>query len=183
MRIPTLLQPPLPALLAAALAWAVLAPGPAAAAEAPAGEPVAAAARGYRQIEGTVVALGSETGEGGLELVTVAVDTGEGLRQVALAPSSVLEETGFEVEPGDRLRARVAVGEGTASAQKVLNLSRDLLLRLRTFSGQPIWDAQGRWEGGEAGVAAGAAADRGRARGVRRRTVDRRPRTPDRPPP
>jgi hypothetical protein len=154
------------ALLVAAALWLGLAP------------PVSAAgsARALADLEGTVVALGSGTAEGDLPVVTVALQTEAGEREVALAPESVLAEAGFVVEEGDRLRARVFVdpGDGPAAAQKVMNLSRDLLLRLRTFSRAPIWDAQGQWEGSPT-----AAPEAGRRQ---RRPTRRPPPPPERRP-
>jgi hypothetical protein len=142
--------------------------------------------RALRDLEGTVVEVGSGTAEADLEVVTVSLDVGEAVPfEVALAPASVLDETGFGVAVGDRLRARVFVaGDGAAAggaataaptmvAQKVMNLSRNLLLRLRTFNRQPIWDAEGRWQG--SGAATGETT-RGRpTRPTRRRPPARRP--------
>jgi hypothetical protein len=138
---------------------------------APAEAPAAGSARALADLEGTVVALGTGTAEGELPVVTVALQTETGEREVALAPESVLAEAGFVVEEGDRLRARVFVdpAQGPAAAQKVMNLSRDLLLRLRTFSRAPIWDAQGQWEG--------ARTDASEA-GRRQRRPTRRPQPP-----
>lgn len=132
-------------------------------------------ASALEDVEGTVVALDTETAEGDLPVVTVDLRTDEGERRVALAPESVLSEAGFEVAEGDRVRARVFLGYGerAAPAQKVMNLSRNRLLRLRTFSRAPIWDAHGQWEGSPT---------RGDTRHRRRPT--RRPQPPPtRPPP
>jgi hypothetical protein len=131
----------------------------------------AGSTRALADLEGTVVSLGTGTAEGDLPVVTVALATGAGEREVALAPESVLAEAGFVVAEGDRVRVRVFVdaGDGPAAAQKVMNLSRDLLLRLRTFSRAPIWDAQGQWEGSRAD-----APDAGR----RQRRPTRRPQPP-----
>ena len=166
---------------------AVLAAAVAALAALLAAPPAAAAGRALRDLEGAVVEIGSGTAEADLAVVTVTLDVGEAEPlAVALAPASVLDATGFEVEVGDRLRARVFVDDAGAgapgaalaappalTAQKVLNLSRDLLLRLRTFNRQPVWDAEGRWEGSAAAV---GEAGRGRpTRPTRRRPPARRP--------
>lgn len=153
---------------------------PAAAEAKPEGPPRAerspGSAAAFEDLVGTVVALDLEEAEGGLPVVTLDLRTDGGERRVALAPQSVLAEAGFEVAEGDRVRVRVFVreGEGTAAAQKVMNLSRNHLLRLRTFSRAPIWDAQGRWEGSPT---------RGDETTRRRRPTRRPTPPPTRPPP
>ena len=70
---------------------------------------------------------------------------------VVLGPADSLQDVGFEVSEGDRLRARVFVREdGPAYAQKVMNLTRRTMLQLRTLRQVPLWNASGRWEGGPA---------------------------------
>ena len=103
-------------------------------------------------IEGTVLEVGALPGEGGLELVTARLstrqaDTGE--VDLLLAPQSVLDETGFSVQSGDRLKARVFIAdEGPAMVHKVRNVSRGSMLRLRTLRQIPLWDSTGMWQGG-----------------------------------
>lgn len=153
------------------------------AAEAP--ERTSGSAEALEDVEGTVVALDTETAEGDLPVLILDLRTEEGERRVALAPETVLAEAGFEVAEGDRVRVRVFVGGDTGPAlaegaraqpaQKVMNLSRNLLLRLRTFSRAPIWDARGRWEGSPT---------RGDERARRpHRPGRRQPPPPSRPPP
>ena len=68
---------------------------------------------------------------------------------VLLAPANVLRQTGFEVELGDRMRARLFLTESAAfEAHKVLNLSRGMMVRLRTLRRVPLWDSNGEWQGG-----------------------------------
>lgn len=103
-------------------------------------------------VEGTVLEIGTLPGEGGLELVTVRIssqqsDSGE--LDLLLAPKSVLEETGFSVQSGDRLKARVfTADEGPARVHKVRNMSQGSMVRLRTLRKIPLWDGAGMWQGG-----------------------------------
>ncbi len=62
----------------------------------------------------------------------------------------VCREIGLVVEEGDRLRVKVFLGEEgqPVRAQKVLNLSRNLMVRLRTMRDVPLWTADGAWQGG-----------------------------------
>jgi hypothetical protein len=105
-------------------------------------------ASALRVVEGTVEQVGEAVAEGDLAVVTVRLrDTGEELQ---LAPASVLEELDFPVEPGDEIKARVFPVEesGAAPAQKVFNLTKGRMLRLRTMRRDPLWDGSGRWQGG-----------------------------------
>jgi hypothetical protein len=103
-------------------------------------------------IEGAITAVAEATAEGGLAVVAVDLDTG-GERapvRVLLAPRGVLEEIEFGVEVGDRLRVRLfAGGPEPALAQRVLNLTRDRLVRLRTLRRIPLWNSAGVWQGGD----------------------------------
>lgn len=104
-----------------------------------------------RTIEGRVLGLREHRGESELVVVTATLVTegteSEGL-QVLLAPASALAEAGFEVAEGDLLRLRIFVSaEGPARAQKVRNLSRQTMIRLRTLHQVPAWDAAGHWQG------------------------------------
>jgi len=105
-------------------------------------------------VEGIVLEVGAQPGEGGLELVTVRLsrEWPEPMEfELLLAPRSVLEETGFTVEQGDHLKARIFIGdEGPASVHKVRNLSRNSMVRLRTLRQTPLWDGAGMWQGGPA---------------------------------
>lgn len=103
-------------------------------------------------VEGTVLEVGIHPGEGGLELVTVRLSTERPDSQeleLLLAPQSALEETGFTVQQGDRLKARIfTADEGPASVHKVQNLSQNSMVRLRTLRQIPLWDGAGMWQGG-----------------------------------
>lgn len=103
-----------------------------------------------RTLEGVVVALGEAEGEGGLAVVTARLAI-EGSEEsiVQLAPAGVLEEIGFPVEPGDRLRLRTFVlPDGTVRAERSLNLTRGAMTRLRSLHRVPLWEASGAWLGG-----------------------------------
>lgn len=103
-------------------------------------------------VEGTVLEVRIEPGEGGLDLVTVRLSTERrDSREVELllAPQSVLEEIGFTVHKGDRIKARVfTVDEGPASVHKVLNQTQSSMVRLRTLRQTPLWNGAGMWQGG-----------------------------------
>lgn len=103
-------------------------------------------------LEGTVSALDEVKAEGGLAVVRARIETEDGSRDILLAPPSVLEEMGFPVATGDRIRVRVfAAGPGEdAAAHKILNLSRDRMVRLRTLRRDPVWDSDGVWQGSRA---------------------------------
>jgi hypothetical protein len=68
---------------------------------------------------------------------------------VLLAPSGALSESGFEIETGDRIRVRVFLSDDDAvEAHKVMNISRGIMVRLRTLRRVPLWDGDGQWHGG-----------------------------------
>jgi len=104
-----------------------------------------------RMVQGTVIAVGLQPGEGALELVTarLAIDGGDGQElELLLAPKAVLDEIGFVVETGDRMKARVFVSEsGASKVHKARNLSRRSMVRLRTLREIPLWDGAGSWMG------------------------------------
>jgi len=128
--------------LAAALAILLVAPA-AQAAETPRASTLSV-------LEGTVVARDLAKAEAGLDVVRVQLKTGDGLVHVLLAPPKILEEIDFPVEPGDRFRARVfdAAPGQDAAAHKVMNLTKDRMVRLRTLNHDPVWDNDGNWQGG-----------------------------------
>ena len=103
------------------------------------------------EVRGPVLRVTATPGEGGLDVVAVEIDGGEGPAQmVLLGPASMLDEAGFEVSEGDLLRVKVFVGESEGDARaalRVLNLTRRTMVRLRTFHQDPLWDTSGRWEG------------------------------------
>ncbi len=167
------------ALLVAGL---LLAGPPAGQAPAPAGGTTA-----LRTFEGTVTAVGEAAGEGKLPLVSLEVQTAEGGIRVLVAPAPVLSDLGFTVKVGDRIRARVFydAASRTAFAQKVLNQSQELLVRLRTLRHEPLWDAAGTWQGGETDPPQQRPTARTRRRTTRQQpsaTPPERPRPPLRPP-
>ncbi len=133
----------------AAVLWMALAGS---AAGAVAQEPAARPTASLDTLEGTVTALIELPGESDLAVLAVDLDLGDGQapRRVLLAPRETLEEIGFEVEVGDRLRVRVfAEAESPARAQRVLNASRGALVRLRTLRHVPLWSSTGSWQGGD----------------------------------
>lgn len=127
----------------AALAWS--------AAGATEREPALRATASLDTFEGEVTALVEQPGESGLALVAVDLDLGDGEapRRILLAPRATLDEIGFEVEVGDRLKVRVfAESDPPVRAQRVLNASRSSLVRLRTLRQVPLWSSTGAWQGG-----------------------------------
>ena len=102
-------------------------------------------------IEGQVLVIGQQPGEGGLDVLTATLSGGEDGEPVALllAPKSTLDELGFEIAEGDRLKAKVfPAAEGPVKVHKVKNLSHNTLLRLRTLHQIPLWNGTGAWQGG-----------------------------------
>jgi hypothetical protein len=103
-------------------------------------------------VEGTVFAVETVSAEGGRNVTAVrlVLDRPESREiDVLLAPGNALSQIGFEIEAGDRLRARVFLtGEDAFEAHKVLNLSRGMMVRLRTLRRVPLWDGNGQWQGG-----------------------------------
>jgi hypothetical protein len=110
---------------------------------------VRAEAAVLRTLEGKVAEIGETAGEGALPVVTLKLQTREGDFQVLAAPADVLADIGFSVAVGDQVRARVFLEPVSrlAYAQKLLNQSRDLMVRLRTLHHEPLWDAAGKWQG------------------------------------
>lgn len=134
--------------------------------------------RVLRTLEGTVVALGESQAEGGLTVLSLRVDADDPAGEILLAPEQILLEVGFEVQVGDRIKARVFAERDSQRllAQRVMNLSRKQILRLRTLQREPLWDRAGTWQGVQQGV--------GRHRTHRRRPHRVAPRRPQsRPPP
>lgn len=147
-------------LLSGAVCLAVLASGVSGAAESTA----------LRMVEGEVLEIGESQAEGGMTVLTVKIRDEQGQRPsdllIALGPEESLQTVGFELEPGDRLRARVFPAEsGPALAQKVMNLSRRTMLRLRSLHAVPLWSGGGGWEGGACRTGAGSGPVRGRTGG------------------
>jgi len=103
-------------------------------------------------VEGVVFAVETVSAEAGGNIIAVrlVLDKPESREiDLLLAPDTALSQTGFEIEAGDRLRARVFLtGEDALEAHKVMNLSRGMMIRLRTLRGVPLWDGSGRWQGG-----------------------------------
>jgi hypothetical protein len=105
-----------------------------------------------RTVTGSIVAVSNHPAEGGLQVVTVALETPNsdaGIVEVLLAPRQVLDEIEFTVEEGDAFRVRIFVGdEGPLKAHKAMNLTRGTMVRFRTLHGIPLWDSKGDWAGG-----------------------------------
>jgi hypothetical protein len=103
-------------------------------------------------VEGIVDAVETRISdqEGEVTSVRLLVDDPDSRElDVLLAPENALRETGFEVEPGDRMRAKIFLSDGPeVEAHKVMNLSRGMMVRLRTLRKVPLWDSQGQWQGG-----------------------------------
>jgi hypothetical protein len=104
-----------------------------------------------RSLEGQVLSVEHHTGEGGLDLLQAQVRSTNGSEtvQILLAPQEVCEQIGLQIAPGDRIRTRVFVEETTSyRVQKIQNISRGTMVRLRTLHETPLWDSAGRWQGG-----------------------------------
>lgn len=113
--------------------------------------PVAAAEGALSTIEGDVTAIAERLGEGELTLVAIALRREEDAEpiEILLAPRGALEEIGFTVEVGDHLKVRVfADADAPAHAQRVLNVTRGSMVRLRTLDRTPLWSGTGTWQGG-----------------------------------
>jgi hypothetical protein len=125
--------------------------GPVAQAQGDAGAPPPRAS--VRTISGTVVAVNDRPAEGDLPVVAVALESKDdttGRLEILLAPRRVMDEIEFAVEEGDSLRVRLFVADqGPFKAHKVMNLTRDTMVRFRTLRGIPLWDTRGEWAGGE----------------------------------
>jgi len=104
-----------------------------------------------RNIEGEILSVGQHTGEGDLDLVQAqlrSVGNGDAV-ELLLAPQGVCDQIGFEIGPGDRVRARVFLDDSSSyRVQKIQNLSRGMMVRLRTLHQTPLWNSVGTWEGG-----------------------------------
>lgn len=107
-------------------------------------------AHGFLIVEGRVVTLGSESGEGGLDLVTATLRTATGSLSVGLAPESVFRQTGFPLQEGDDVVIRLFQESGgiLPPAQMVQNRTRNRAIRLRSILREPLWDGKGIWQGG-----------------------------------
>jgi len=102
-------------------------------------------------VEGEVLTIGHEPGEGSVDLLTVTLTGSEGVDAVVLllAPENALDQLDFEISVGDRLRAKVfPTTEGLTTVHKVTNLSNNFQLRLRTLHRIPLWGGDGVWQGG-----------------------------------
>ena len=137
-----------------------------------------------RTLEGKVAAVGETAGEGDLPVVTLEMQTRDGDFKVLVAPAEVLADIGFSVAVGDRVRVRVFLEPVSrlAYAQKLLNQSRDLMIRLRTLRHEPLWDAAGKWQGSSAELPSRRAAETA-GRGDRGRGKPERNPSPPPPPP
>ena len=115
-------------------------------------------------VEGTVRSVTALPAEGELSVMAIALVTGDAADgeeiTVLLGPPQAMDEIGFAVQEGDRCRARIFRSEdGVVRAQKVLNVSRGTMVRLRTLHQVPLWNGQGSWQGGpcRSGQGSGAA--------------------------
>ena len=104
-----------------------------------------------RNIEGEVLSVSHHAGEGSLELLQADLRTtgDDKAVQLLLAPQGVCDEIGFQIVPGDRVRARIFVDDSSSyRVQKIQNVSRGTMVRLRTLHQTPLWNSVGTWEGG-----------------------------------
>ena len=112
-----------------------------------------------KTIEGRVVAVERSQGEGDVEVILARIQTADGgdtSTPILLAPESVCDQIGFEIEEGARLRARVFVTpDGPAPVQKVQNFTRGTMIRMRTLHTTPLWSGNGTWQGGPVRTARG----------------------------
>ncbi len=159
---------------------ALLLGGPAPAAAPRPETPARGEATVLRTLEGKVEEVGETAGEGELPVVTLKLQTGDGSFQVVVAPAGILADLGFSVAVGDQIRARVFLEPVSrrAYAQKLLNQSRDLMVRLRTLRHEPLWDAAGKWQGSPADLPSRSPAERPGRRGADRPTPERKPPSP-----
>lgn len=115
-------------------------------------------------LKGEVLVVATCPQEDGPPLLCVTLDPDKDRYeqvQVLLAPPSTMEEIGFEVAAGDRLQVRIFERQnGTAEAQRVRNLSRGSMVRIRTLYQVPLWTATGTWRGGTCQGQSGAGAGR-----------------------
>ena len=124
------------------------------------------------RVEGVVIGLEVPEDPASVLIAEIETERGERLR-LALAPAALLDEIGFEVAKGDRLRARIFEADPEAldsarGVQKVQNVSRGTMTRLRTLYRIPIWSNAGRWQGGPVRSGTGASSGGGtRHRGGR----------------
>ncbi len=104
-----------------------------------------------KTVEGVVVAIDLVPGEGGVEIMQVILGEIEGAGPLSflLAPAEALQSIGFEVQVGDRLKVKCFYeGDGPARVQKMMNMSKGSMVRLRTLRQIPLWDNRGLWQGG-----------------------------------
>lgn len=105
-----------------------------------------------RTIEGRVLTVDRHKGEGDLEVILARLEVAgapEGGMPILLAPESVCNQLGFQIEEGDRLRARVFVStDGPSRVQKVQNFTQGTMVRMRTLHSTPLWSTTGAWQGG-----------------------------------
>jgi hypothetical protein len=102
-----------------------------------------------RVIEGVVIGLGERIGEGDLAVVSIEVSGDGESVHLLLAPRAALDDISFRVEKGDLVRARSFEPDasGAAYVQKIMNVTRSGMVRLRTLRSDPLWDSNGRWQG------------------------------------
>jgi hypothetical protein len=98
-----------------------------------------------RDLVGTVVAIEEVTlDEGTTPWLEVVVQTPDEERlRARVAPAAVLEESGFELKPGQRVRIRVFVEETPPGTSRVRNMDSGQMLRLRCLHGEPLWTYHG----------------------------------------
>lgn len=107
------------------------------------------------RVEGTVLRVETPREEAGAEAGVVAhIESSKGEKlALELAPAATLEDIGFEIAEGDRIRARIFApdpehADAARGVQKIQNISRGTMTRLRTLYRVPLWSNAGRWQGG-----------------------------------
>lgn len=116
------------------------------------------------KVEGVVISVETFSGDGG-DLTVARIRVGESEPRelsIALAPEETLSQIGFDVQVGDRLRARIFLSdEDPVLAHKVLNLTRGTMVRFRTLTRIPLWNGRGQWQGGSCRGGGGGRGHRG----------------------
>jgi hypothetical protein len=108
-----------------------------------------ARASALRTIEGEVVGVTESPAEGGSTVLAAEVAAGENSYRLVLAPERALAAIEFEIEIGDSVRARVFGPDenGDSRVQKIINLTRGGVARLRGVRCGPLWNDSGGWHG------------------------------------
>jgi len=130
-------------------------------AAAPASAPTA-----MRTVEGMVLAVEPVAAGADLPSLLLRLEVEGTPLDILLAPAEALQESGFEVQSGDQVRARVFLADtGPLETHKIRNLSRGTMLTLRTLHRVPLWSGDGQWQGGPSRSPGGPGGPHGRGPG------------------